>query len=1059
MATRVTSTRFVGRTGELAELRAALGDAAAGRPSLAFVAGESGVGKTRLVNELERSARRAPHHDRVPDGPGADAPGPYARVIGGDCVQLGSGELPYAPLVAALRPLARAGDPVLDRLDPGLRAELGRFLPGHGVAGPSAAGPSAATDGSAPLTEPAAPSASAVPPPPAAVSSETDGVAQGRLFEALLHLFDTLAQDQPLLLVIEDLHWADRSTRAFLSFLSRSLCHERILVVATYRPDELHRRHPLRPLLAELERDAHARRIELAPLSREELAEQLADILGAPPDHGLVDRLYARSEGNPLFSEELLAAGLDGRGGLPPTLRDALMLRIEQLSDDAQEVLRTLALGQRLHHAILAEAAGLDGRALREALRDAVSSQILVADDEGRYAFRHALLREVVDDDLLPGERAELHLALAHALERRVDEVGEGVFLTSGIAHHYASAGDQPAALRAAIRAADAAERVHAYGEEAELLERALALWPNVADAETVAGRPHARVLRSAATAHQGVGEHARAETLLVAALEQIDRAADPRQAAVTLERLARVRWAMLRPIEALELAQEGLDLLEGDVSVERARLLAWWAKARMLQGRYREAVEVAREALALAQAVGDEAAESRARNALGVSLAAVGDPDAGARELRRAIEVARLSRSIGELTSAYTNLADAMHIAGRTRTAREIAEEGHDLAPTGGADRLWLAAALSEFSYALGDWDAAARILPEEAERRAAGAGRLNVLLRRLDLALGVGDDERAGALLPEIERLADGSSEPQCHVPVAEGRARYEQRRGDLDAARAAIDRGLDRIEFCAEDAARMALLCAVGVEIEAETAQRARDRREDDAEPIRRAEAMFERVRAAAEDAGPVERANLLHAQAELARAHGDHDPAAWIAAEQAWLALDYPYPAVRARWKAAEGQVQAGDRVGATASVRDALVVAERLGAAWLVDELRSLAARGRLRLDDDPTAAVAVVPADGTTGNGTATAAALPADGTDDPAAAGTAPADPFGLTPRERQVLTLVAGGATNREIGQQLFMAEKTASVHVSRILAKLDVRSRTEAAAVAHRLGLAAV
>jgi predicted ATPase len=250
-------------------------------------------------------------------------------VFGGDCVELGEGELPYAPIVAALRPLVRSQDPVLDALPAAARAELGALLPGLGAAEPGA-------------------------------QADRDDAAQGRLFEALLTLLDTLGADHPVVMSIEDIHWADSSTRAFLAFLAGSLCNERVLVVTTYRPDELHRKHPLRPLLAELERNAGARRIELAPLSREGLREQLADILGAPPDEDLLDRMWARSEGNPLFTEELLAAGLDGRGALPPTLRDALMVRIERLSDHAQETLRVLAAGRRLDHGLLADASGLD---------------------------------------------------------------------------------------------------------------------------------------------------------------------------------------------------------------------------------------------------------------------------------------------------------------------------------------------------------------------------------------------------------------------------------------------------------------------------------------------------------------------------------------------------------------------------------------------------------------------------------------------------------------------------------------------------------------------------
>jgi predicted ATPase len=278
--TRVTSSRFIGRTRELAELEAAIHDASDGRPSLAFIAGESGVGKTRLLNELERQALTVD-----------------ARVLTGDCVALGEDELPYAPIVAALRSLTRDGDPVLDELGPATRAGLASLLP---ELAPSAAVP----------------------------TDDRDAPPQARVFEALLTLLERLGRDGTVLLAIEDLHWADASTRAFLAFLAHSLRTEHALVVASYRSDELHRRHPLRPVLAELERGTSARRIELAPLTRAELVEQLADILGGTPEDGLVDRLYKRSEGNALFTEELLAAGLDGRGELPPTLRDALMVRI-----------------------------------------------------------------------------------------------------------------------------------------------------------------------------------------------------------------------------------------------------------------------------------------------------------------------------------------------------------------------------------------------------------------------------------------------------------------------------------------------------------------------------------------------------------------------------------------------------------------------------------------------------------------------------------------------------------------------------------------------------------
>ena len=257
---------------------------------------------------------------------------------------------------------------------------------------------------------------------------------------------------------------------------------------------------------------------------------------------------------------------------------------------------------------------------------------------------------------------------------------------------------------------------------------------------------------------------------------------------------------------------------------------------------------------------------------------------------------------------------------------------------------------------------------------------------------------------------------------------------RDGDVEAARAAVDLALDRIEFCSDDALRMAMVSAAGLAAEATAAQHARDLGDTPAleAALGHAELLVARVRACAEDGGPLEQAYLAHAEADHCRAVGSDQAGRWAEAAATWDELGRPYMAAVARWRHAEALVAGGDREGAATIAGAAAAIAERLGAAWLCGELESLAARARLRLGE-PGEEPAAVDADA---NG-----------------------DPFGLTPRERQVLALVAAGATNREIGRQLYMAEKTASVHVSRILAKLDVRSRTEAAGVAHRLGLDAV
>ena len=983
MAVGVSSSRLVGRERQLAELEGALLEAADGRPALAFVAGESGVGKTRLVCEL---ARRAGERG--------------VRVLSGDSVELAEGQLAYAPLVTALRQLARDRDPVLEELPAPVRTELAALLPGLGERGPR---------------------------------DRRDD--QARVFEALLALLDALAGEAPVLLVIEDLHWADASTRAFLRFLAAALADEPILVVATYRPDELHRRHPLRPLLAELERTQRARRVELPRLERDELAELLADLVGTPPAADLVDRLYARSEGNPLYTEELLAAGPDGRGTLPASLAAALAVRIERLGPDAQDVVRVLSAAGELEHEALDAVAGLEPRALNEALREAVSSHIVQTGTADRYLFRHALLREAVYDDLLPGERGELHRALAAALERpAAGGAPAGAQRAARIAHHYLAAGDQPAALAAAVRAGTAAMDVQAYEEGAQLFERALELWSRVPGAEALVGEDEVEVLERAATCHLYADDLSRAEALARRALAAVDPAVEPRRSARLHGLLSRAEWASLRQDDAVETMQRALDLLAGDgPSRERVGLLAQRAKRLMVQSKYRKAVGAARQALeeqaALDASVACRSDEAAALNALGVAQIALGDLEQGRGALQRALALAREDDDQQDLTVAVANLADALHMAGRTGEALDVARRGYAELSGAGARR-WLALGVSQYAFEAGHWEESAAAVGD-VDRRGPQAGHTELERRLRHAELALGRDERAAARehLRHAAELGADSREPQYLGVLGDLQAELALREDDVPAARAAVDEALDRIEFCSEDILRIVRVAASGMFVEAAAAQRARDVADPaaQAEALERAEALIMRARAATEDGHEVEGAYAASAEAAYGRALGRDDAGLWAAAAEAWEALARPYPAARSRWHQAEALVAAGDREGAAAPVAAALAAAERLGATWLGAEAESLAARARLRLAPDEAAADAPTPED----------------------------EDPFGLTPRERQVLALVASGATNREIGRQLYMAEKTASVHVSRILVKLDVRSRTEAAGVAHRLG----
>jgi len=489
MRARLSSQRFIGREGELAELELAAREAAAGRPGIVLLGGDSGVGKTRLIAEFER---------RLPEGASPGAGADHPLVLRGDAVQASDGELPYAALLGALRPLVRSGDPVFAELPDGTRAQLAALLPGL-------------QDG-----------------PPRPPVGEAEGSARIALFEALLALLDRLSERAPLVLILEDMHWADRPTLAFVDFLVRSLRGERVLVVLSYRADELYRRHPLRPLLSELERAEGARRITLAPFDREELAQALTDILGAPPKPGLLARLLERGEGNALYTEELLAAGLDGRGAPPQSLSDAFLGRIERLSGNAQRVTRALAVGRALDEPALAAIAGLDDVTLRDALREAVAEQVLIPVADGTFGFRHALLRETLYDDLLPGERGALHAAIARRLEEQLERSGDDdderlAHIVSIASHHFA-AGDQPAALRASVVAAEAASCGRAFEQAADLYERALALWPRVSDPEALAGFDHPELLWRTAATQSTLHARPRADTLLREALAELDR-------------------------------------------------------------------------------------------------------------------------------------------------------------------------------------------------------------------------------------------------------------------------------------------------------------------------------------------------------------------------------------------------------------------------------------------------------------------------------------------------------------------------------------------------------
>jgi ATP/maltotriose-dependent transcriptional regulator MalT len=610
--------------------------------------------------------------------------------------------------------------------------------------------------------------------------------------------------------------------------------------------------------------------------------------------------------------------------------------------------------------------------------------------------------------------------------------------------------------------------------------------------------------------------DHGRAIVLLKRALHEIDQDAEPERAALLLERLGKARWSQGKGQIALEAWDAALALLPvSPPSKARAQLLAAKAGGLMLWGRYADARAMADEALDVADAVGARDVWIHALNTKGVSLRGGGQTERGLATLREAMEMARADGNVDQLLRAYLNLSDAMHLTGDTYGARDLLIQGRREVRILGRHAKWLAIQQAEIAYDLGSWDEAEQLASDELGRGIQGMTKVFFELTRASLALARGEHDDARGRLEEARELVTRSYEPQWHAPITAMLAGLERRERNLDAARAAIRTGLERLATteAMDDGARLARIFSAAAGVEADAAQQARDlgRPDDEATAIAAARDFAEKAREAASRpfaaAMPEAAAMVLVADAEVSVAEGTSDPARWAAAAEAWAAMPRPFRFARCRWREAEAHLIRGDRACAETAALDALAIASRLGARWLVDELRALGRRGRLRLNgagapalsptaaallaalpvapvparlaaapaaaaDTPTAALAELAAlaaatPGAPGIPSPVAPSLGGDpaGARD-AAAGHPPtpahaATPdhladLGLTPRERDVLALVAQGRTNREIGEELFMAEKTASVHVSRILAKLDVRSRTEAAAVAHRLGL---
>lgn len=933
----VPSPVLVARTAERAAVEAAYGRAREGRAVTVLVSGEAGIGKSRLVGDVV-----------------AGLPG-EPLVLTGGCLELGGEGAPHVPFVAILRDLLRRwGRARVDALLPLAGSALAALLPG-------------------------------VPATP----------DRTRLLEEFRTLVAGVARAGPVVLVVEDLHWADASSRELFAYLARNLDDAGVLLVGTVRTGELAAGHPVRALLAEVGRRADVVSIALEPLDEPDVTALLAAIRGEAPDPALGRRVHRRSGGNPLFAEAL------SRGDDAASLRAVLLDRIAELPGDARELLGVVAVaGAAVSDEVVAQVSELPRDVRRQALRTLLERDQLVVRADG-YAIRHDLIRQTVEQSLLPGERRELHGRYARAL---ADDPAAGARL----AEHWAAAGDPDRALAAAWQAAGRAAAQHALDERFALLDRVLALWD---EATAPAGVARTTVLELAATAAHATGRSAAGIEHCTAALEQLDHAADPEAAARLLGLRGRLRHLLhgrgRADIEAaLALAPPGADRTRGE-------LLGALAFSNLSEGFADDAHRQATEALGIADGIADEALRARAL----LVLAAVETDLVTSRRLFA--DCRRCAEAIGDHPTFLTTLqweATVLVPAGHSADAEALCRTGQRAAERLGLGRsrgAMLAETRAAALVGLGRWDEALQVVDDAlADDPPAYYGVLLDFWRG-HLALRRGETARADEL---IDRLAAyRTSRPDATHPnlaIAELQMHHELARGDSDAADRILTETLAVVlqptTFTYE---RLSLAVTGAAVVAAWRTAHPRDRR---VAPVlgTRLDQLRALVRANPYRT-PGARAQELSFDAMV----GDGDLASWDRAAAAWREVGHPFELATALTGGAASALASSNRSGAARRLREARPIAGALGAVPLLRRIDELAVRARL---DDPT------------------------------------PAPSHGLTRRELQVLRVLAEGRSNADIATDLFISTNTVATHVNRVLTKLGVTSRTEAAAMARRRGL---
>lgn len=973
---------------------------------MVLVGGDAGVGKSRLVREVRHLAAAA--------GWG---------VLFGHCIDLGASPLPYLPFTEVFARLADREPAIADQLL-GRHPRLRSLLPGRrGFF-------------NAPTLDPDSAAA------PAAAGEKRDhpaeaggqGETRGELFAAIHTALTELARQSPILVVLEDLHWADASTRDLLSFLFARRFSSPVGILGTVRTDDLHRRHPLRAALAEWGRLPGVERLEL-PALRPGDVRALIRQLDAQLERPEIEAIVRRADGNAFFAEELVAASGRGEAALSGRIMDLLLVRLDRLDDDALAAVRVAAVaGRRARHETLAAVAGMEEAALERALRALVEANLLVADPSGYYSFRHALLAEAVEKDLLPGERTRLHAAYAAAMR-----AGRIQGAAAELARHARAAHDLPTAVRANIAAGDEAMSVGGVAEAAQHYQTALELLaePHLRD-QVAADR--GRLAIRAADALMAAGDSHRAVALLRARLAELDGEADPGEAGTEERVRLLVALAKARLVtdetsgSARDATERALRLLGEGPTQLRAQLLSVHARAAAEHGLLDEAGQYAQQAIQVAREVGDRRTATEAATTLGRLKEFAGDPEASLRELTGLLAEVRAS---GDLAGTIRGLHQLGGIAlemGHLAAALRSYREAHEIAVACGqpwspyAFNAWVLGALC--AYLLGDWEQAVALSDTTGQPPAPA---IEPMLSTVALHVAAGRGEPGAVAL--AERLRRWWPEDAWFTLLAAGPS--IDALGDCGDAQRALEFYLDARALIRErwrtpefqGEVRLGALLIGQLATAARRGSAAERRRwmGAAADAAAAAQRVGARLRREGRRVGPEGRAWFGRVEAELLRLRWlaavdppgqDELVAAWGGTVEAFEALGHEFEVARSRARLAAALHAAGDEAAADREATLALAAARRLQAAPLLAELAGLPGRQRRGRS-------AVVGEGGE-------------------------------LTPREREVLALVAEGRSNGEIARGLFISTKTVSVHVSNILTKLGASRRTEAAALARRRGL---